>query len=198
MKKIIILTLMLLLIPFTTFAETITQDAEVDLYIKPHKELFNLRNVKPGDRAERLLTVGNSGKQNFNYIVSNKFVSGSEKFYNELLLKVFSGKDLLYEGMLHEFSKLDPRKLASKEEEDLTFDIEIPYELGNEFQGLATQFQFNIYVEGTLGGVLPVDNKLPTTSTGMFNYIIAGLVLVSGGSALYILNRRKNRHETRT
>jgi LPXTG-motif cell wall-anchored protein len=66
-------------------------------------------------------------------------------------------------------------------------------ELGNEFQGLKTDFQIKIYVEGTLGGTIPLDGpKLPETGTNMFNILVAGVLLVFTGSTLqFVLKRRK-------
>ena len=70
----------------------------------------------------------------------------------------------------------------------------VPEKLGNEFQGLGCEVVFKLYVEGTLGGTLPVDGpKLPETGTNMFNILVSGAVLVLIGSILqfYIKRRKK-------
>jgi LPXTG-motif cell wall-anchored protein len=165
----------------------------IDIATSPSKVFFNITNIKPGDHLTKELTITNQGKQDFNYILTNKFINGSEKFYNELLLTVNTGQTKLFEGKLKDFEKLGSRELSINDSEDLTFRVEMPYELGNDYQGLATEFEFKIYVEGTLGGIIPVNNKLPDTGSDMFNFMLIGATLVAGGGALYLfqLIRRK-------
>lgn len=196
----IIITFLTLILPATTNAVSNENDAvnqvtqkEIDIATSPHKIFFNLSNLKPGDRITKILTVHNNGKQDFNYLFSNNFVTGSEKFYNELLLTVSDDDNVLYEGKLKDFQKLGVRSLKNGTQEKLVFTVDIPFELGNDFQGLGSEFQFKLYVEGTLGGVLPVDGpKLPNTATGMFNLMAIGAMLVIGGFILFtLINKRR-------
>jgi len=173
------------------FAEEISQVSEIDLSTNPGKVLFDLSNVKPGDSVTRDLVLTNNGSEDFNYILSNKFLSGDRVFYNQLDLSIEDSNGKLYEGKLHKFDKFDPRLLKSKEHENLKFHIKIPMELGNEFQGLNSDFQIKIYVEGTLGGLIPVDNRLPSTATDMFNLLAAGAILIGFGILLFLFQRRK-------
>jgi LPXTG-motif cell wall-anchored protein len=189
-KKLIIFLCCIFIIPYTVYGES--DNEQLELSVNPQKIFFDLSNLKPGDYITKVLTVRNDGKQDFKYLFSNRFLNGSEKFYDELLLKVEDSKSFLFDGKLKDFEKLDPRELKSGSSEELTFYVEIPYELGNEYQGLSSEFQFKFYVEGTLGGLIPVDNKLPDTATDMFNYLIAGAVLVTGGVALMLHQKRKN------
>jgi LPXTG-motif cell wall-anchored protein len=163
----------------------------IDLSVEPRKVLFDLTNLKPGDSVARFLKVLNNGDEDFEYVINNDFTGGSKEFYNKLELRIEDSKDVIYEGLLHNFKKLDSRVLKYKQIEELLFFIEIPMELTNEFQGLSTNFEFKIYVEGTLGGIIPVDNRLPETATNMFNYLIAGAALITGGGALLIHQKRK-------
>jgi LPXTG-motif cell wall-anchored protein len=173
-------------------ADETTQQQEIDIATSPHKIFFNLSNLKPGDRATKILTVFNKGKQDFGYVFSNHFLTGSEKFYNTLLLNVSDQKGELFSGKLKDFEKLDARFLSSGTSEQLTFTIEIPYELGNEYQGLSSEFQFKFYVEGTLGGVLPPDGpKLPNTATDIFNLLVAGSILTTIGATLYLIQKKR-------
>lgn len=205
MKKFILAILLCLPITMISFPvqlmavtnenDTVNQVAqkEIDIATSPHKIFFNLSNLKPGDRVTKVLTVNNKGKQDFSYLFSNKFLTGSEKFYNELLLKVSDKDKVLYEGKINDFHKLDARSLKNGSQEKLVFTVEIPFELGNDFQGLGSEFQFKLYVEGTMGGVLPVDGpKLPNTATGMFNLMALGAALIIGGFVfLSVLNKRR-------
>lgn len=185
----------LLLIFFLLFplgASAKTNNGEIDLTTRPGKVLFGLSNVKPGDSVVREFVISNNGIQDFNYITSSKFFSGSEEFYNQLDLTIEDARGVLYEGKLKDLTELEPRFLQSKQSETLLFVVKIPMELGNEFQGVSTKFQLKLFVEGTLGGVLPADGpRLPNTATDMFNLIIAGAVLVLGGGIYYFKNKRR-------
>jgi LPXTG-motif cell wall-anchored protein len=194
MKKIILLSIFLFLVlpPFNTFAET--NNKEIDLTTDPGKELFNINNAIPGDSFSRNLVIKNNGKQDFHYIITSKFLSGSEIFYDKLDLTVSDSNGILYKGKLFEFQKLAPRLLKSKQNENLLFHIQIPLELGNEFQGMETQFLFKFYVEGTLGGLLPAGGpKLPETGSNMFNLLTLGAVLILLGLALQLFAKRKRK-----
>jgi LPXTG-motif cell wall-anchored protein len=191
--KILIFTIIfLLLVPLATSAVTSNENV-INLSIEPGKVLFDLSNVKPGDSVERYFKVLNNGDKDFNYVINNSFKSGSEKFYNELLLKIEdSQKNIIFEGKLKDFQNNNSSLLKSKAVNNLLFFIKIPMELGNEFQGLNCEFEFKIYVEGTLGGVLPTDGpKLPNTATGMFNLMAIGAALIIGGFTLMSFVRKK-------
>jgi LPXTG-motif cell wall-anchored protein len=168
---------------------------EVDISTSPNKTFFQLSNLKPGDIYSKNIVIKNSGKQDFKYLFSSRILSGSNKFYNQLRLKIYYENNAIFEGPLKEFEKIESRLLKSGEIEQLTIDVEVPFDLGNEYQGVAaTEFEFIFYVEGTLGGILPVNGpKLPETGTNMFNILVAGAVLVLTGSTLQFIikSRRK-------
>jgi LPXTG-motif cell wall-anchored protein len=192
MKKIILLSIFLFLVlpPFNTAAET--NNKEIDLTTDPGKELFDITNVTPGDSFSRNLVKKNNGKKDFHYIITSKFLSGSEIFYDKLDLTVSDSNRILYKGKLFEFKRLAPRLLKNKQNENLLFHIQIPLELGNEFQGMETQFQFNFYAEGTLGGLLPADGpKLPETGSNMYNILVLGAVLILFGLILQFAKRKR-------
>jgi LPXTG-motif cell wall-anchored protein len=167
---------------------------EIDIATSPHKIFFNINNLKPGDSVTKTLIVYNNGKQDFNYLFSNRFLTGSEKFYNEILLTISDQSNtVLFNDKIKNLEILEPRYLKTGTSENLIFSIKIPFELGNEFQGLGSEFQFKFYVEGTLGGVLPVDgHKLPNTGSDMFNILVAGAVLVLTGSTFQFIVKRRN------
>jgi hypothetical protein len=167
---------------------------EIDIVTSPHKVFFDISNGKPGDTFTKVLKIKNNGTRDFKYLFSNRFLTGSEKIYNELMLTVSDKSGELYNGNLKDYKKLDSRNLKSKTDEELTLSIYFPYKLGNEFQNLNSEFEFKFYVEGTLGGILPADGpKLPATGTNMFNILVAGAVLFLTGSTLqfFMIRRRK-------
>ncbi|MCM3669756.1 LPXTG cell wall anchor domain-containing protein [Mesobacillus maritimus] len=180
------------LVPYSN-PVTSAEVRKIDLVTTPEKVLFDVTNMKPGDYAARTLKITNSGADDFNYLFNSDKKSGSEKLYNALHIIVSDEKGELYNGSLGEFKKLDPRALASQASEELVFTVEFPTHLGNEYQGLECEVELKFYVEGTMGGVLPVDGpKLPNTATNSFNLILIGFVLLGGGFILYrYLNKKK-------
>jgi LPXTG-motif cell wall-anchored protein len=175
---------------------------EIELTTSPNKTFFQLSNLKPGDIYSDEIVIKNSGKQDFNYLFSSRILSGSNKFYNQLTLKIYHENHIIFEGYLREFEKIESRLVRSGETELLTIFVEVPFELGNEYQDMAaTEFEFIFYVEGTLGGILPANGlNLPETGTNMFNILVAGAVLVLTGSILqlFIKKRRKIEKYKRT
>jgi len=189
--KIIIIVFLILVYPTFGFAENNSNNQEIDLSTNPGEILFDLSNMKPGDSVSRNLIVTNNGTKDFKFVLTNEFISGDIVFYNQLDLIIESNNQILFEGKLNKFKELEPRLLNSNENENLLLYIKIPMEIGNEFQGLKSDFQFNIYVEGTLGGVLPVDNKLPTTGSEMFNFLATGAAILLAGLILFAYVKRK-------
>jgi LPXTG-motif cell wall-anchored protein len=185
------MTLILLFIPFRNSLASQSLE-EIDILTTPKTILFNVKDFKPGDRVERTLKIKNNGKDDFKYLASSKLISGSEKLYTQLLLTITGDGKEIFSGKLSDFKKLEPRFLKSNQDEELVFKVEFPKELGNDFQGLNSKVQFKFYVEGTLGGTIPVDGpKLPETGTDMFNFMFAGAVLLIIGLALEIYRRKK-------
>ncbi|QTC40517.1 LPXTG cell wall anchor domain-containing protein [Bacillus sp. V3] len=190
----ILIIIMVLFAPGTLQAEeNNNEQKDIDISVSPSPILFNLTNVKPGDSMSRNITITNKGKKDFQYLFTNTFMSGSEKFYNELLLVISKGKESLVEGKVKDFKKMNLRTLKSGSSETFEITVEIPYELGNEFQGLSTEFQFNFLVEGFDGAVSPVGGGrvLPDTGTDYYMYLVLGSVLFIAGISLYIITRRK-------
>lgn len=167
---------------------------EIDIVTTPEKVLFDVDNMKPGDWTERVLEISNGGKEDFNYIISSKLKSGDKKLYNELKLKITSeNQEELYNGKLGQFDKLPPREIATTDTEKLTFYVDFPVELGNDFQGLTCEVELKIYAEGTLGGLIPAENgfKLPITATETMNFIIIGAILLMIGIIWLVIFRKR-------
>lgn len=194
--SIIVLILFFSLTGNTIYAGTNLQ--EIDIATSPEKVLLDVSNLKPGDWVEKTLTIKNNGKQDFKYLSSIELKEGSEKYYKELSLKISNKENILYDGKMGDFVKLEPRLIRNNASEDLIFKVVIPEELGNDFQGVGSLVEFKFYVEGTMGGLLPVDGpKLPNTGTNMFNIIIAGAALVVTGFILQfvlMLRRKITKH----
>jgi LPXTG-motif cell wall-anchored protein len=196
-KKVLILLFVVIFLFFSFSINNINAEEivkEIDISTSPHKVFFNITNAKPGDTFSKIIKVENKGTKDFNYLFSNRLLSGSDKFYNDLILTVTDKTGEIYKGKLKNFEKSFSRSLKSEADEDLSISIYFPLELGNDYQSLTCEFQFKFYVEGTLGGFLPADGpKLPNTGSGMFNILVAGAVLVLTGSMFQLIVKRRSR-----
>ncbi|SDM69589.1 TasA family protein [Sediminibacillus halophilus] len=184
---------------------------EIDIETLPTDILFDVDNMKPGDWATRTYTIQNKGTQDMDYYLSAQFKSGSEKLYKALMLQVKDGEKSLYSGSLAGFTDLEKRPLTVNDQEELTFTVDFPAELGNEFQGLISDFAIIVSAEGSppVGtspntgsdsssgepdGTTPSGGKnLPDTATHMFNLLIAGTALFLAGAAIYLYSRRSRK-----
>ena len=183
----------------TTGAEdTTNRESEIDLGISPRDVLFDVSNIKPGDVIQRSMTITNGGFMDVQYTTKVQHTEGSRKLYNQLLLQVMDGNEVLYSGALSDFAGFDARRLAGSEKERLVFKVEFPYESGNEFQGLATKFLLRFYVKGMPGsGGSQMPNEPQETSGGFdsilpktgeinpFLFYLVGLGMILIGLWLY-------------
>ncbi len=193
-KIVTIIIISSYLITNYTFAEQNTKEQKmIDISVSPSPVLFNLTNMKPGDKVTKNMTISNKGKQDFSYLFKNTFIRGSEKFYNELIIQISDGKESLVEGKVKNFKNLDLQHLESSDAKTYGITIEIPYELGNEYQGLMTELQFDFLVEGPDGTITPVTegSLLPDTGTDYFKYLLLGSILLLAGICAYMLTRRR-------
>ncbi|WLD91511.1 TasA family protein [Alkalihalobacillus sp. AL-G] len=158
----------------------------IDIAASPSGVLFDVSNIKPGDVMNRKVSIQNKGNKDFTYTTKADFKSGSDLLYNQLELHIQDENGSLYDGKLSEFKGFDPRSLAQKTQEDITFSVEFPWESGNEFQGLATKFTIEFSAEG----VIPPGNGEPPTNdgdlpkTGESNpvwYYLSGIMLAGLG-----------------
>ncbi|RXJ01759.1 hypothetical protein DS745_09790 [Anaerobacillus alkaliphilus] len=189
MKLKLFLLLCIIIFPIKTFAETGVPAQEPNFHVSPADLLFDLNNIKPGDIASRTLAVSNHGVESFNYVAIHKFTGGSKKFYEELLLKIEDNQSTLYEGKLNEFKRLPARPLESSDIEDLFFQIEVPFHLGNDFQGLTSQFTFTVVAEEDL---LLHNQLIDLANTNKYSLMELGF----GGLILIWMNKRNRRRKS--
>lgn len=203
MKKLFKFIIMNSMILFTIFSfstgntlAAMTKQ-EIDIASSPEKILFDIHNFKPGDWSNRTLTIHNNGNREFKYITSVKYLDGSEKYFNELLIKISDRNKVLYEGKLKNLNKLSPRILAKNTSEQLIFQVSVPWELGNEFQGIGCRVEFIFYAEDSGSGTVPTNGGLlPTTATNIFNFIAAGGALIVTGIMMQLyFSKRKRKAE---
>ncbi|WP_167751286.1 TasA family protein [Lentibacillus salicampi] len=180
-------------------------NAEIDINVNPEEYLFNITNMKPGDWAPRTIQVQNEGTKAFKYVATVQNNGGSEKLFDELWLEVKGADSDLYDGKLAKFDGFLPRNLSPSSEEDLTFFIRFPEHLGNEFQGLETNFILTFQAEGNVdhdqaasaGKVGDGGSPLPNTATDMFTCMLIGIAFVVTGGIVYFLYRiRQNNRKS--
>ncbi|MGP4040713.1 LPXTG cell wall anchor domain-containing protein [Gracilibacillus sp. D59] len=164
--------------------------------------LFDLENLKPGDWADREITVSNQSNNAITYDIDLRYIDGSELFYNQLSLEIKQGDTILFHDKLSNFSMITALPLSANSEEKIDFSLTFPAESGNEFQGLTTNAEivitayddtetetssFPISTDSQTGG-----SPLPSTATIMFNILLVGGALLIVGSfiLLYLLRNK--------
>ncbi|TMU84251.1 LPXTG cell wall anchor domain-containing protein [Bacillus sp. BHET2] len=165
---------------------------EVDIATSPTGVFFQVDNMKPGDWTTKTIKVKNEGLKDFQYTMSSELKSGSDQLYNALMMTVSDTKGVLYEGKVSGFKGFDARKLASSGEENMTFKIDFPEHLGNEFQGLMSEVKFTFQAEGVIGESLPVGGiTLPNTGTAIYKLLLLGGLLFFSGLGVYVYQYRR-------
>lgn len=143
--NIAFLGLLFILLPISTATAS---EKEIDINTIPNGYLFNVSNIKPGDWISRDLVIKNYGKQDFKYTAQVGETKSYKDLFEELLLLVKKDTYVLFDGKLKDFKGLNPRVLSKGSEETLFFQVKMPYELGNEFQGSAAEAEIIFYAEG--------------------------------------------------
>jgi LPXTG-motif cell wall-anchored protein len=209
LKKASTMILSILLIIFFNLT-TVHAEGEIDINTLQHGYSFEIGNLKPGDWVPRDITVVNDGMFDFKYTVRLGKTNSIKGLLEELDFLISQGSVILYEGKVKDFKGFSPRELAAGSKEDLFFQVTLPYELGNEFQGSSAELEIIFLAEGkedntvihpdpdkgnpdTDAVVTPeIVNKLPKTATNNYNLLfIGGLFICLGGTMSYFLFRRK-------
>ncbi|WP_408006174.1 LPXTG cell wall anchor domain-containing protein [Pseudalkalibacillus sp. A8] len=188
----------------------------IDISTSPANYLFDIKNLKPGDWAERKIIIENDGNVDFKYNTLAKFKEGSEKLYEQLEMKVQDQDGhILFQDKLSKFGSLAERELAHHNSEEFVVTVTFPPESGNEFQGLDTSFDLVFTAEGNKESVPPKDTEIPSEGgspnektppskdgrlpqTGESNpiwYYLSGIMLA--GLGVGIMRKRLNRDRPR-
>lgn len=144
--------------------------SKVNLSLSPKKQLFKVKNMKPGDWMPRTLLIQNTGEHDLEYQIAAKHKAGSKKLYNQLLITVSINDHTLYVGKLSELERLENRRLFQSEKEELLFTVEFPPESGNEYQGLKTEIVLTFSAEvaqDTAAGVTKRKRQSPESGSAL-------------------------------
>ncbi|MGN8647374.1 hypothetical protein ACTNEO_16340 [Gracilibacillus sp. HCP3S3_G5_1] len=207
MRKLKILFTVILVFPilFSSVELFASQGNIIDLKatFSENGKLFDLENLKPGDWADRHITVSNQTNNDITYEIDVRYLDGSEMLYNQLSLEIKQGDVPLFHDNLSAFSLLTDLSLAADSEERIDLSVTFPPESGNEFQGLTTSAEIIItayHNTESESSSLPISTgsqsdggkTLPGTATMIVNILlIGGTLLIVGLLTLLYLKRRK-------
>ncbi|CAM3895272.1 LPXTG cell wall anchor domain-containing protein [Mesobacillus thioparans] len=123
------------------------EENEINIHVIENGFIFNVDDLKPGDWMPRDLVIKNDGKQDFKYTAQVGEKNSYKGLFEELELLVKKDTNVLFDGKLKDFKGLNPRVLPKGSQENLFFQVTMPYELGNEFQGSAAEAEIIFYAE---------------------------------------------------
>ncbi|WP_243290228.1 LPXTG cell wall anchor domain-containing protein [Bacillus sp. FJAT-47783] len=191
----------LVTLAFMLFATLPTRTAfgdeqnEVDLSLAPGSFSIFASNLKPGDSVTRKIVLSNTGLRDIKYITSVQFEDGSKKFFQQLLVEVYTDREKLFSGKLMNLHEFAARPLAIGEDEQLWIKVIVPSSLGNEYQGLRSVVKMIFYAEDDLvtevlsnGG--ENNRLLPMTATHTMNVLIIGMLLTIAGIVFVRFKKR--------
>jgi LPXTG-motif cell wall-anchored protein len=172
--------------PMNTNAKENEDKIEISLFL-PSNDMFDVKNMRPGYGITKTLIIQNSGNVNYDYYMDAHKQSGSDKLFNQLLLSVTTENgELIFKGKLSKFQNIGLRHLDKSRKEKLIFQIELPPEIGNEYQALQTKVIYFFIAKYSLnnnsGGVLP---RTGETNPWLF-YISGILITLIGVTRLFL------------
>ena len=210
MRRFLALILAALMLATAVSADTgnviydgITQDFVFSGNDQHLTDLFpNFKDVMPGDHLEQTITVKNDSSNKVKveiYIRSLGAQEGSEEFLSQLKLKVQHSEENTMAYMFDAYAN-DPAQMGdwvclgmlySGGQVNLDVTLDVPVEMGNEFQNAVGYLQWEFKVIEY--PVEPTDPEPPKTGDEMHFLLPAGLMVVSVVSIwwLIVLMRRK-------
>ena len=175
--------------PINGYTE-VNSNNKIHFYVDSKEKLFNITNFKPGDSFEKTLKVTNDEEVNLDYYLNAYYSEGSIELFEELNTMISIDGNVVFKGKIKDFNYEMNQQIPLKNEDVIKILIEIPYELGNEFQGSATEFNIEFLVDID-GEIIPVGNNLPETATSSFQNLLIGAILVISGISLFMYQSRK-------
>lgn len=211
MKKLLTVILCLCLVCFSVSAAdgsvTYSGDAGEFIFAPGSEEsltdLFpNFKDVMPGDSLHQKITVKNDASEKVKvniYVRSKGAQAGSEEFLSQLRLRVAVSEDnvmgYMFDAAASETAQLTEwvllGTLYSGGEVNLDVTLDVPVEMGNEFQNQIGYLEWEFMVEE-----MPIDPDDPTPPTGDQSYLalIVGTMVCSAiviAVLLPLVRRRK-------
>lgn len=193
---VIMLYVTCLLMAYMPFHATIASDAEgvIEISASPSSAFIKVNNMVPGDQIIEKLIIKNSGTIDFNYAVTARNEDPFEKtLFNQLLVHIEDGEEILYDGLLSEFQLQILGNLKSKESDHLDFLVSLPITADNNLQNKSASIAFDFTARAEQESAIndSIETKLPNTATNSFNFLVVGTSLLALGLSLYMYNRKK-------
>lgn len=211
MKKLLTVILCLCLVCFSVSAAdgsvTYSGDAGEFIFAPGSEEsltdLFpDFKDVMPGDSLHQKITVKNDASEKVKvniYVRSKGAQAGNEEFLSQLRLRVAVSEDnvmgYMFDAAASETAQLTEwvllGTLYSGGEVNLDVTLDVPVEMGNEFQNQIGYLEWEFMVEE-----MPIDPDDPTPPTGDQSYLtlIVGTMVCSAiviAVLLPLVRRRK-------
>jgi LPXTG-motif cell wall-anchored protein len=178
---------------------------EKPITLLPESRLFTISNMAPGDTDSKSLSIINNSETDFQYKLTTKHATGSLPLFNDLMVKVSNNGEIVFKGKLKDLIFANTRDLKKGEKDILTFNIEMPINLGNEYQGLTTVVDFIFSAVGDIEppgnednpngddtNNPPIKDKGSLPKTGEENpifIIMSGLFISMAGLALLLIKK---------
>jgi LPXTG-motif cell wall-anchored protein len=188
---VIAISFTLILNYFPIIQSSAKSTSVLDIDTSPREYFIMVDRLKPGDKIFNSIEVRNIGNLNFAYNLKTEYISGSKEFFNELLLNIKDEKgNVIYSGKLNRTQEIiKNRNLNMLNKEKLFFEIDVPNELDNFYQGLTSNVKLVFFAEDNTSPQIE-GNKLPNTGSHMFNYVAIGGFIVGLG---ILLNRSRKK-----
>ena len=168
-------------------------------------DLFeNFKNVMPGDSLTQSITVKNDEDNEVKvniYLRALGAKEGSEELLSKLNLKVAKSSDnrmaYMFDAAANETDGLSEwvllGTLYSGGEVNLEVTLDVPIELGNEFQDAAGYLEWEFKVEEL--PIDPDDPEPPKTGEEIKGYLLAAFVVLALGTMVMIHRSKKRSAE---
>jgi hypothetical protein len=212
-KTALIITAAVLSVCFCVdaFAQgTVTYDGSAKKYVfepgssySPTDLFTDFKNVMPGDSITQQITVKNSVKNNAKiklYLKSSGAQDGSQEFLSQMNLKVSqNGGSNLFDAPAAQTDGLTDwtylGTFYSGAEVDLNVTLNVPIEMGNEFQKSVGLINWQFKAEEL--PVEPDDPKPPKTGDTATPGVYVLLAAISAGAIIIILLSRRRSKNTK-
>lgn len=154
-----IITLALLISAGPALAHGLTLEAVEEagglrLVLSGNGKLFDFKNMYPGDTRQATLTIKNSCSRpcRFDLQVKKDQGSGLPSLLGQLELIAADNDAVFYQGSFDRLGPINLGSYASGDSHDLSLEVHLPEETGNDYQGLSAGVKFIFTVKASGNG----------------------------------------------
>lgn len=186
MRKIKILTILLILFQLSLGANQIWA-AEKDIEVKFEGEpLFEIENWAPGNKISKTFELKNKNKDTTFELNLELFdLNDPNDLADKIEIKIVDDNEVIYWNKslkeINDKGQINLGAIIPKEKREFIITALVPFELGNEYQGTETEFNFQLEWGGDVLGVETEKegDVLSDTGDGISSIIIlSNLVII--------------------